>query len=143
MGFGMNVAVLPYANATLWMMYFCSWTQSARYPSFTEQYAAGWFLAAITPTVSIPLASFQPQYSLKPEFATETDLGIEFHPAPWWTAKLDAYQKSLRDFIVLTYPGGTFRNVGFQNHPNGAMVRGVEAELRAARSMASTTGGKA
>ena len=107
------------------------WTQSARYPSFTEQYAAGWFLAAITPTVSIPLASFQPQYSLKPEFATETDLGIEFHPAPWWTAKLDAYQKSLRDFIVLTYPGGTFRNVGFQNHPNGAMVRGVEAELRA------------
>ncbi len=33
MGFGMNVAVLPYANATLWMMYFCSWIQSARWIS--------------------------------------------------------------------------------------------------------------
>jgi outer membrane receptor protein involved in Fe transport len=107
------------------------WTQSARYPSFTEQYAAGWFIAAITPDTSIPLASFQPNHGLKPEFATETDLGIEFHPEPWWTAKLDAYQKCIRDFIVLTYPGGTFGNIGFQNHPNLAVARGIEAEWRA------------
>ena len=102
-----------------------NWGKAARYPTFTEQYAATGFLAAQTPFAVIPLASFVPNYRLRPEFSTETDAGLEYHVSSSLQAKVDLYRKTLHDYIVMVYPGGTFAGISFANHPNDAEVHGL------------------
>ena len=107
-----------------------NWGQAARYPTFTEQYAATGFLSASTPAGLLPLASFKPNPNLRPELSTETDAGVEYHVTSHLQAKIDLYQKRLRDYIDLSYTRALLSTVQFVNYTNEAQVRGVELELR-------------
>lgn len=102
------------------------WKKAARYPTFSELYLDTWFVAFQTPGGAIPLASFEPNPELQPEYIESFDLGFEYNFGSPIRAKLDLYHNEIEDTISIAYP--VQRS---ENHPNDAIVRGLEMELKA------------
>ncbi|NIB42621.1 TonB-dependent receptor [Pseudomaricurvus alkylphenolicus] len=109
-------------NATLRF----NWSQSARYPSFTELYQDSRFLAVEAPGVVIPLAHFSSNEHLQPETLDSYELGISYQFSQGWQARVDLFRNEVEDSIVIAYP--RFR---FENHPNDARIHGIELDIRA------------
>ena len=101
------------------------WSRAARYPSFSEIYQDTWFLSAETPTVVIPLAQFNPNPELGPEYIETFEFGIDYELSKHWHTRLDFYHNEIDDSIILAYP-----RFSFENHPNDVRTHGVELEVR-------------
>jgi outer membrane receptor protein involved in Fe transport len=101
-----------------------NWSQAARYPSFTELYQSSRFLAVSAPNVTIPLAQFEPNPALQPENIESWEVGLSYNVTPFAQLKIDVFQNTIKDSIIIAYP--VFR---FENHPNDARIRGMDVEL--------------
>lgn len=102
------------------------WSRAARYPSFSELYQDTWFLAAESAVATIPLAVFEPNAGLQPEQIEAYDLGFGLNLSESMEVRVDFFQNRVSHPIIIAYP--RFR---FENHPNDAMVRGLEVDFRA------------
>ncbi len=105
------------------------WSVAARYPSFTELYQNIQFFAAASPSgeLAFPATEFQPNPDLHLEMVESLEFGLEYQHVDTWQAKLDVFSNLIEDPIVLSYG----QNVGFENHPNDARIKGAELEIRA------------
>lgn len=101
-----------------------SFSQAARYPSFSELYQSSWFVAAEFSTGIIPLGSFTPNAELAPEKITAFELGGEYRWNERWKGKIDFFRNVVTDPIAMAY--GLFRN---ENHPQDMEVWGAETEI--------------
>ena len=100
------------------------WGEAARYPSFSELYQSNWFIAAEAPAgPPIVLSSFIPNPDLGPEYITTFTLGAEAMISGESRVRLDLFRNVIEDYITIAYP-----RIRFENHPQDAIVTGVEAE---------------
>lgn len=102
-----------------------SFSQAARYPSFSELYQSSWFIAAESEFATIPLGVFTPNPGLEPEHITAIEVGGEVRFNERWQIKVDAFHNEVSDPISLAY--GPFRN---ENHPQNLVSWGAETEVQ-------------
>lgn len=106
------------------------WSVAARYPTFVELNANTRFFAAEAPEpIGILIQSdFLPNPDLRAETMQSFELGAEYNFSKRFQARVDLYDNTIEDPIVLATPGGSgFRS---ENHSGEAHVRGAETELR-------------
>lgn len=105
-----------------------------RFPTFSELFQESGFLTLTTPFGAIPLASFIPNPTLRPEEIRTFEAGGEYQISPTVSAKVDLYNSRVKDFMtiaVLEVPPPAPSGLQFQNSPSEATIRGGEVELRA------------
>lgn len=125
-------AALVYAPNDKWA-FRAGWSTAFRFPNFSEQYSDTWFINVRAPFGTFPLASFGPNFDLKPEQIRTFEVGAEVKIDERWSAKLDLYQSEVEDFIVLAVveqPAPATALVISENHPDKATIEGLELELR-------------
>ena len=106
-----------------------NWSQSVRYPSFSELYQSSGFFTVQNPLLPAPIAlvSFIPNPTIQPETINNFGFGLSYRFSKRLHLSADFYQYRLEDPIVTVYGPDT---IGFENHPDDARVRGMEVELR-------------
>jgi iron complex outermembrane receptor protein len=106
-----------------------NWSQSVRYPSFSELYQSSGFFTVQNPLLPAPiaLASFLPNPGIQPETINNFGFGLSYRFSERLHLSADFYQYRLEDPIVAAFGQGIIR---FENHPDDARVRGMEVELR-------------
>ncbi len=120
----LSMVYQPLENLTL----RAGWSESARYPSFSELYQASPFLNLEIGSQVIELARFEANPELRPEYVQAMEFGVEYWPSPTLQLRADLYQNQIDDHIQIAYP--RFR---WENHPAQAVVNGGELELRHTR----------
>jgi iron complex outermembrane receptor protein len=113
-----------------------NWSQSVRYPSFSELYQSSGFFTAQNPLLPAPivLGTFLPNPGLQPETINNYGFGLSYRFSERLQLSADFYQYRLEDPIVIAYgvpiPPTPVLGIRFENHPDDARVRGLEVELR-------------
>ncbi len=108
------------------------WSTAFRFPNFNELYQDSFFLSLERGRAVIPIQIFEPNPGLEPEEIRTFELGLEYQFNPQVSVKMDLFQSTVKDFIVLAFrqpPAGPSR-LRSENHPGEAEVRGGELELR-------------
>lgn len=114
-----------------------SWSEAARYPSFTELYQNSGFVIAESPNPDdyIPLSVFAPNQDLQPEHLQSLEFGASYQFSSKLHANIDFYANEIDDSIVVVYPGPATpedaSSIRFENHASTANIRGAELEIRA------------
>ncbi len=114
------------------------WSKAFRFPSFSELYMNGWFFGISVPgnipglSPGIPFVLFEPNPDLEPESIESFEIGFEYHFTKDTLLKTDLFYSKLNDFIVIVQksPPMARSTIGFENHPDTALIAGGEAELR-------------
>lgn len=108
------------------------WSESTRYPSFTELYQDSWFSAARLPSGDpLVFALFDPNPDLIAESVRAIEAGLEYRPTPRLVLKTDFFLNRTEDPIIVAYQDGNPSGIRFENHPNEATTKGFEFDLRA------------
>lgn len=103
-----------------------TWNEAARYPSFTEIYQSSDFIALTSADGELTLGSFVANPELGPEFIESYELGLDHTVSSNLYCKINLFRNEVRDSIVIAYP-----RIRFENHPNDAVVEGIEVEFKA------------
>ena len=106
------------------------WARATRYPSFSELYQDNWFLAAESDfTDPIPLGEFEANPDLGPESVESVGVGVERRFGAGLRLGVAYYVNEIESPIALAYPA-----FSYENHPQGAIVDGLELDVRWERS---------
>jgi len=123
-------------NATDRLVLRTGYSSAFRFPNFSEMFQNSWFfnISSDLAGFAIPLAIFSPSpIGLVPEQMRTFEAGAEYRFSSNFSAKFDFHRSRIENFIVLTYglvPPPNPLIVRFENHPDEAIVKGTELELR-------------
>ena len=101
------------------------WGRAARYPSFSELYQSSNFLVYEAPGLALPLAVFEANPDLGPEFIESIEMGVDWRPDARLHGSINVFRNRISNAIGIAYP-----RFSWENHPADAIVTGGEMDIR-------------